>query len=153
AEAAMTIRREAEGDQARQELDDLVINMELTLISIIQGIALYFLFDHSRTILGSLDLVHWPYLFTSLLFILSFWSRALIHTFTVIRWPLDFGHNFLYIVATLLMSVMASEIDDPIRWFALGIPYAASLWLLFVFDQRLLKLRLEESETPKSREL
>ena len=79
------------------ELDALVINIELTLASIIQGVALYFLTDNARSIFSTHDLARWLYVFAGLIIILIFWSRSLTHTLTLIRWPLEFGHNFLYI--------------------------------------------------------
>ena len=41
---------------AQAQLDGLVVNIELTLISIIQGVALSFLADNSREILVGLQL-------------------------------------------------------------------------------------------------
>ena len=37
-------------DDARRELDSVVINIELTLVSIIQGVALFFLTDNARAL-------------------------------------------------------------------------------------------------------
>ena len=42
--------------KARRKLDSLVVNVELTLTSIIQGVALYFLTDSAREPLGNLVL-------------------------------------------------------------------------------------------------
>ena len=55
---------------AQAQLDGLVVNIELTLISIIQGVALSFLADNSREILVGLQLAFWPYAVTGLLVIL-----------------------------------------------------------------------------------
>ena len=41
------------GDPKRERLDNLVINIELTLTSIIQGVALYFLCDNSAQLLDT----------------------------------------------------------------------------------------------------
>src|SRR5262245_31945854 len=89
-------------DAARAELNGLVLNIELTLISVIQGTALYFLIDTSRSLILNGVFSTWPYLFSGLLFLLTFWARALLHIFTVIKWPLEFGHNFLYVGCILL---------------------------------------------------
>src|SRR5690242_48613 len=82
----------SDATKLRDDLDGLVVNMELTLISIIQGVALYFLTESSRAPLleGQFGVV--PYVVVGLLIIFLFWSRSAIHTFTVIRWPLEFGH-------------------------------------------------------------
>ena len=80
---------------SRNELDAMVVNVELTLSSIVQGVALSFLADSARTVLTAGMASAWPYVITGLLIILLFWSRSLIHTLTLIRWPLEFGHNCL----------------------------------------------------------
>lgn len=90
---------------AQGELDILVVHIELTLISIIQAVALTFLVDRSYELLVGLRMSFWPYAVTGLLIILIFWSRSLIHTLTVIRWPLDLTHNFMYIACTLVEAV------------------------------------------------
>ena len=79
---------------SRRDLDSNVVNIELTLASIIQGVALYFLTENART---ALSLNNWPallYLSAGLCIIFIFWSRSIIHTLTLIKWPLEFGHNF-----------------------------------------------------------
>ena len=52
-----------------------MVNIELTLISIIQGVAFSFLAEHSRDVIIGLQLVFWPYAVTGLMIILLFWSR------------------------------------------------------------------------------
>jgi hypothetical protein len=39
-------------EEARRELDSVVVNIELTLVSIIQGVALFFLTDNARTLIS-----------------------------------------------------------------------------------------------------
>jgi hypothetical protein len=46
--------------EGRRELDSVVINVELTLASIIQGVALFFLTDNARAIIiFSTSVAHW----------------------------------------------------------------------------------------------
>jgi hypothetical protein len=127
--------------------------MELTLISIIQGVALYFLIDSSRALLVDLQLLWWPYVVAGLMMILLFWSRALIHTFTVIHWPLEFGHNFLYIGCTLVQSIMFTQIRNLSHWSMLGTIYCALVWFTFRFDLRMIRRRRRESGGPAGAEL
>lgn len=80
--------------ESRRELDSTVVNIELTLASIIQGVALFFLTDNARV---SMSVRHWEnflYVAAGLCVIFIFWSRSIIHTLTLIKWPLEFGHNF-----------------------------------------------------------
>ena len=67
-ERVSTERKEATA--ARTELDTLLLHIELTLISIIQSVALTFLVDRSYDVFVSLRITFWPYAFTGLLVIL-----------------------------------------------------------------------------------
>jgi hypothetical protein len=132
----------------RKELDSMVVEIELTLCSIIQGVALYFLVDNARLVLSGGQSVAWPYVATGLLIILLFWSRSLIHTLTLIRWPLEFVHNFFYIACALLESLAFTRLADPFMWFAMTALYAVVVWGLFVWDRRLVTLRSRDSAGP-----
>jgi hypothetical protein len=125
-------------DPRRERLDNLVINIELTLTSIIQGVALYFLCDNTAHSLSHLRLDEAIYILNALLLIFLFWSRSIGHTLTVIRWPLDFSHNFFYFSAALVESLAFTHIADPGTWFVLLALFSAVVWLLFVVDTRLI---------------
>src|SRR5947207_8899785 len=58
---------------SRRELNSTVVNIELTLVSIIQGVALYFLTENART---ALSLNNWP----ALLYISAGLCRSEEHT-------------------------------------------------------------------------
>jgi hypothetical protein len=132
----------------RKELDSMVVEIELTLCSIIQGVALYFLVDNARLVLSGGQSVAWPYVATGLLIILLFWSRSLIHTLTLIRWPLEFVHNFFYIACALVESLAFTRLADPFMWFLLTALYAIVVWALFVYDKRIVELRSQDSAGP-----
>jgi hypothetical protein len=137
----------------RHELDSLVVNIELTLGSIIQGVALYFLTESSRGPLADLRFNQWPYVFNGLLIILLFWSRSVSHTLTLIRWPLEFSHNFLYIACTLVEAITFTDLADPLRWYAFNAVFAILAWSVFLVDLRLIRQRQEEARGPAEREL
>ncbi len=137
----------------RRELDSAVINVELTLASIIQGVALFFLTDNARVVF---TMRHWgsfPYVAAGLCVIFVFWSRSIIHTLTLIRWPMEFGHNFFYIGCALGEAILFSRLDDPLAWFQLSATYAAVVWLLFIYDMRLIHARIVESRNEGDRAL
>src|SRR5437763_7383362 len=130
---------------SRRELDSTVVNIELTLASIIQGVALYFLTENART---ALSLNNWPallYLSAGLCIIFIFWSRSIIHTLTLIKWPLEFGHNFFYIACALGEAILFTRLDDPLAWFQISAAFAGIVWLLFIYDMRLIHARIAES--------
>jgi hypothetical protein len=133
---------------SRKELDSMVVEIELTLCSIIQGVALYFLVENARAVLSMGQASAWPYIATALVIILLFWSRSLIHTLTLIRWPLEFVHNFFYIACTLVEALAFTHLNDPFTWFVLTALYAVVVWLLFVYDMRIVALRGRDSAGP-----
>src|SRR5436305_12249207 len=139
--------------QARRELDSVVINIELTLVSIIQGVALFFLTDNARALLSMEHADAFLYIAAGLCVIFIFWSRSVIHTLTLIRWPLEFGHNFFYIACALGEAILFSRLDKPLAWFQLSAAYATIVWLLFIYDMRLIRARIAESRADSERAL
>ncbi len=137
----------------RRQLDGLVVNIELTLVSIIQGVALSVLTESSRGPIDSLRFDQWPYVANGLLVILLFWSRSTTHTLTLIRWPLEFRHNFLYIGCTLVEAITFTDLSDPIRWYALSSAFAGAVWILFLADLRLIRQRQAEAVGSAEEEL
>jgi len=121
---------------ANDRLDQAVVNIELTLISIIQGLALAVLAGASVQPILQLQWQAWPYIFAGLLVVLIFWSRALVHTLSFIRWPLEFGHTFAYFGATLIEAVALTQVAEPAHWFALNAIYALAVWGLYAWDLR-----------------
>jgi hypothetical protein len=139
--------------EGRRELDSVVINIELTLVSIIQGVALFFLTDNARGLLSTKHASASLYVAAGLCVIFIFWSRSVIHTLTLIGWPLEFGHNFFYIGCALGEAILFSRLDNPLAWFQLSAAYACIVWLLFIYDMRLIHARLAESRADSQRAL
>ena len=125
----------------------MVVNIELTLVSIIQGVALSFLAENARLALVGRLWTAAPYVLTGLLVILLFWSRSIIHTLTLIRWPLEFGHNFFYITCTLAQVLALTRLADPFWWFVLSAVFSALVWGLFIYDMHMIRLREADSRT------
>ena len=139
--------------ESRRELDSAVVNIELTLTSIIQGVALFFLTDNAR---ATMSVRHWEsflYVVAGLCVIFIFWSRSIIHTLTLIKWPLEFGHYFFYIACALGEAILFSRLDSPLAWFQLSAAYAGIVWLLFIYDMRLIGARISESNNAADRAL
>jgi hypothetical protein len=140
-------------NEGREELDAIVVNIELTLVSIIQGVALFFLTDNARNIVTMWHSSASLYVVAGLCVIFIFWSRCVIHSLTLIRWPLEFGHNFFYIACALGESILFSRLDNPLSWFQLSAAYSSVVWFLFLYDMRLIHARLTESRTESERAL
>ena len=106
----------------------MIVEIELTLISIIQGVALTFLIESARSVVAADKIQFWPYVVAGLLVIFVFWSRSVLHIITVIRWPLEFGHNFFYIGCALIEALLFTRVGQPEAWFEFG--------ALFVLDRK-----------------
>ena len=130
--------------ESRSELDAMIADIELTLVSIIQGVALTVLIEASREAIATFDWMMWPYVLSGLIIILVFWSRVVLHILTVIRWPLEFGHNFLYIACALVEAFAFAQLGNPGRWFAFVAAFLAVGWLLFAYDLRLIRMRVRD---------
>ncbi|QSX79466.1 hypothetical protein [Agrilutibacter solisilvae] len=138
---------------AKTQLDTTVVGIELTLISIIQGLALGVLAASAVKPIVQLQWDAWPYVLTGLLVILIFWSRSLIHTLSFIGWPLEFGHTFLYFGATLIEAAALTQVGDPRAWFGLNALYAAAVWGLYAWDLRVVRRQAADFATPAERAL
>ena len=131
----------------------MIVEIELTLVSIIQGVSLTVLIENAHSIVSEWQLFFWPYLIAGLLVIFVFWSRAVLHIITVIRWPLEFGHNFLYIACALVEAILFAQLGKPAAWFGFGAAFIAIGWTLFVYDLRLIQARMRDSAGPVSNRL
>ena len=130
--------------ESRSELDSITADLELTLVSIIQGVALTVLIESSREAIAKLDWMLSPYVLAGLIMILVFWSRVVLHILTVIRWPLEFGHNFLYVTCALVEAFSFVQLGQPVRWFAFVAAFLAVGWSLFAYDLRLIRMRMRD---------
>ena len=139
--------------KGRAELDTMIVEIELTLVSIIQGVALTVLIENAHGVISDRQFVFWPYIAAGLLVIFVFWSRAVLHIITVIRWPLEFGHNFLYIACALVEALLFAQITKPASWFGFGAAFIAIGWSLFVYDLRLIHTRMRDSAGSVSNQL
>ena len=138
---------------ARSELDSMVVEIELTLVSIIQGVALTVLIENAHAVIAERQLFFWLYVVAGLFVIFVFWSRAVLHIITVIRWPLEFGHNFLYIACALVEAILFAQLGKPVSWFGFGAAFIAIGWTLFVYDLRLIYARIRDSAGEASNRL
>ncbi|HUE61534.1 MAG TPA: hypothetical protein VMO04_00280 [Chthoniobacterales bacterium] len=138
---------------ARSELDSMVVEIELTLVSIIQGVALTILIENAHAVIAERQLFFWLYVVAGLFIIFVFWSREVLHILTVIRWPLEFGHNFLYIACALVEAILFAQLGKPASWFGFGGAFIAIGWTLFVYDLRLIYARMRDSAGEASNRL
>lgn len=137
----------------RHELDGFVMNIELTLISIIQGVALSFLTDAAKPIVTEGRWSAVPYLVCGVTLILIVWFRSVLHAFTIIRWPLDLGHNVFYMVSTVFEALLFSQLANPRGWYPLGVVAGLTYWIMYAYEMKLYRARRADGPHPRAARL
>src|SRR5262249_15360659 len=105
----------------RNELHHLVLDVEFVLISVVQGVALTTLAVEAGPMLRTHDLMTYAFVGTGLLFILSFWSVALVHAISFLTWPMDLVHYFFYFAVALVECLTFTQMERPRDWFGYSI--------------------------------
>lgn len=121
------------------KLDELAVQIELTLISLLQGLAVAGLATAAVDPIMHHDYMFWPYIATGLFLILFFWSQSLIHALGFIRWPLNIFHNFLYFIIVLIELLLFSQVTNPVGWYGLGIMFFVVSWVTYYHDLHLIQ--------------
>ena len=125
--------------RSKEELDQVAVDVEFLLISVVQGVALAALATSAAPIIGGLNAEYFFYVASAFLFILVFWSAAIGHVLSFIDWPLDLIHNFLYLLASLFEVIAFSYLKDPARWFGFVSLFLGIIGALYIWDLKLIK--------------
>jgi hypothetical protein len=136
--SAARARRHAERD-----LSALVVAIEFTLIAVMAGVVLFPLTEKGTHLVRDLRFEYWPYLACGLALTLYMWASVIDHSLTFIGWPIDLGHNLLYIVVAVFLTVQMGFVDDPVGWFALSTASAVLATLTIAYDLRLVRRRFD----------
>jgi hypothetical protein len=122
------------------KLDEIALNIELVLISIIEAVALTFLAESAVHVLHQPDPMRYiPYVFAGLAILLVFWSQAILHAISFVRWPLRMEHMLLYFVAVFLQVVAYSDIDNLAGWFFWWTLFSVLAFIIYVVDLRIIR--------------
>jgi hypothetical protein len=114
------------------ELEALATSIELTLVSVLQGIALSILIPKVVGLIVDGQLAKLPYIPASLLLIFMVWVAFISHALSWITWPFDLGHNLLYFLVVTSEAVLLTFLDQPGPWFlalaGFGLVMGLSYW-------------------------
>jgi len=122
----------------RKTLDQVVLDVELVLISVVQGVALSTLAAASAPLLRAHRLETYAFMGSGLAFVLSFWSVSLIHAISFVRWPMDLVHYFFYFALALCECLTFASMGRPRDWFGYSLASFVVTWVLYVYDYRLI---------------
>ncbi|HEU5100140.1 MAG TPA: hypothetical protein VFU22_14025, partial [Roseiflexaceae bacterium] len=114
------------------ELESLATSVELTLASVLQGIALAILVPKIVELITSGALAKLPYIPASLLLLFMVWVTFISHAISFITWPFDPLHNLLYFLIVTCEAVLLFFLDRPPQWFlsllGLGMVLGFNFW-------------------------
>lgn len=134
----------------RHELRHLVIDIEFVLLSVVQGVALTTLAVEAAPALRTHEPLVYVFVISGLLFVLAFWSAALIHAISFVTWPMDLVHYYFYFALALLECLLFAQMERPRAWFAYGLAaYLVSVGL-YVYDYVLMLGRRKELESSEA---
>jgi len=121
------------------ELESLATGVELTLASVLQGIALAILVPKIVELITSGAVAKLPYIPASLLLMFMVWVMFIGHAISFITWPFDPLHNLLYFLIVSSEAVLLFFLDQPAQWFlsliGLGLLTGFNCW----YNQGLLR--------------
>lgn len=138
----------------KAKLDAFVLDIEFLLISVVQGVALAALAGSAVVPISNFQFEYWPYIATAFIFILIFWSQAIIHALSFIDWPLNLGHTFLYFLASFVEVMTFSQIQNPLKWFEFVFAFFVVAAFLYIHDLQLIKAHKPLfQDTPKRQTL
>jgi hypothetical protein len=127
--------------ERRTRLDHIALDVEFLLISVIQGVALVTLATSAVGPMTSMQIGIWPYIAVAFLFILIFWSGAIIHAVSFIDWPIDLVHSFLYFLASIIEIVAITNLMHPVLWFFFLFLFQVVALILYWYDLLMIKER------------
>ena len=125
----------------RRELDSLILDVEFVLISVVQGVALTTLALEAAPVLRGHHAIGYAFVGSGLLFVLTFWSAALIHAVSFVAWPMDLVHYFFYFALGLLECLMFGQMDHPRNWFGYSVTCYTLSAVLYVYDYAFMRGR------------
>ena len=135
------------------ELESLATGVELTLASVLQGIALAILVPKIVELITNGELAKLPYIPASLLLMFMVWVLFIGHAISFITWPFDPLHNMLYFLIASSEAVLLFFLDKPGPWFlsliGLGLLLGFNCW----YNQRLLRRNASRYTTAPARKL
>jgi hypothetical protein len=145
--------RQVEPRPIDADLEGLATGVELTLASVLQGIAMAILIPQVSELITSGEVAKLPYIPASLLLIFMVWIAFVLHSISCFSWPVDPLHNLLYFLVVGSETVLLTFLDQPPQWFLSLIGFGITMGLSYLYNQRLLIRQQHYYVTPAAREL
>jgi hypothetical protein len=135
------------------ELENLATSVELTLASVLQGIALAILIPKIVELITGGEPAKLPYIPASLLLIFMVWVAFIGRVISTFSWPFDPLQNLLYFLIVSSEAVLLLFVDKPAQWFLSLIGFGLLMGFSHWYNQRVLQRQLFWYSGAAAREL
>lgn len=135
------------------ELENLATSVELTLASVLQGIALAILVPKIVDLITSGEVAKLPYIPASLLLLFMVWVAFIGHAISFITWPFDPLHNMMYFLIVSSEAVLLFFLDQPVQWFLSLLGFGLLMGFNCWYNQSLLRRTAPRYSTTAARRL
>jgi hypothetical protein len=131
----------ASGDEppVSAELEGLATGIELTLASVLQGIAMAILIPNTAGLIVGGVPAKLPYIPASLLLIFIVWVAFVMHSLSFVSWPFNLTHNMMYFLVVTAETVLLTFLDQPAPWFLALVGFGLVMALNHWYNLRLLR--------------
>jgi hypothetical protein len=147
------IMAEQETGAGDSDLESLATGIELTLASVLQGIAMAILIPRVADLIVGGEVAKLPYIPASLLLIFVVWVAFVMHSLSFITWPFDLTHNLLYFLVVTAETVLLTFLDRPAPWFLALAGFGLVTGINHWYNLRLLRRYEHRYATPAGRVL
>src|SRR5690349_2438476 len=138
---------------ANPDLESTATGIELTLASVLQGIALAILIPNIAGLIVGGEIAKLPYIPASLLLIFVVWVAFITHSLSFISWPFDLPHNLLYFLVVTSETVLLTFLDQPAPWFLALAGFGLITGINHWYNLRLLRRYARRYSTPAAQAL
>jgi hypothetical protein len=127
------------------DLENFAMGVELTLVSVLQGVPLAILIPRIADLFASGQLALLVYIPASVLVAVNVWALFVLHIMSVPSWPFDLTHNLLYFLVATTEAVMLAFLLQPTNWFISLAMLGVLLALASTYHGRMLSRRAGQS--------
>jgi len=140
--AASPPERPRDYPRAADKLSEMVRSVEFTMISVIAGLLLFPLIESASPLVRELRFEFWVYILTQLSIVMFFWTALIAHSLTFISWPIDIGHNLLYLVLFPVVGIEMHFMGEPRAFYPMLVVITLQGFILTAYDLSLIKRRM-----------
>ena len=126
---------------AEHRLSDMVTTIEFTMISVIAGLMMFPLIEYATPLIRELRFEYWIYMLSQFGIVMFFWTALIAHALTFIGWPIDIGHNLLYLIVFPVVGIEMHFMSEPRTFYPMLVVITFVGAILPAYDLSLIRRR------------